>query len=223
MSLSESEPVRVQATPWSLDEFEMPEIFTPLGQGGQESHVRDSRPETTDDGETASPHERARIEAVAYARGRADGESIARSEIVPRLESAAAALRDALETISVHQARWMANVEENIAVVAVVAARHLIAREVESDATVVAGLVQRALSQFPLDHAITVRLNPEDVAACDEHIKASDPRRSPVIRLAADPLIQRGGCMVEGRERIIDGRVDTALERAYRLLGNVQA
>ena len=33
----------------------------------------------------------------------------------------------------------------------------------------------------------------------------------------------RGGCLVEGRERIIDGRVDTSLERAYRSIGQVQA
>ena len=34
----------------------------------------------------------------------------------------------------------------------------------------------------------------------------------------ADHRISTGGCVVEGRDRIIDGRVDTALERAYRRL-----
>jgi hypothetical protein len=43
------------------------------------------------------------------------------------------------------------------------------------------------------------------------------------IRWISDVSILRGGCLMEGRERIIDGRVDTALERAYRGLGGVQA
>lgn len=34
----------------------------------------------------------------------------------------------------------------------------------------------------------------------------------------ADPLVEPGGVVVEGRDRIIDGRVDTALERVYRRL-----
>jgi flagellar biosynthesis/type III secretory pathway protein FliH len=39
----------------------------------------------------------------------------------------------------------------------------------------------------------------------------------------ADAHVVRGGCLVEGRERVLDGRIDTALERVYRSLGQVQA
>jgi len=39
----------------------------------------------------------------------------------------------------------------------------------------------------------------------------------------ADPRIARGGCLVEGSQRIVDGRVDTALERAYRRMARVHA
>ena len=37
-------------------------------------------------------------------------------------------------------------------------------------------------------------------------------------RWLPDASIAPGGCVVEGRERIIDGRIDTALERVYRRL-----
>lgn len=215
--MSSSDASRPEATPWALDELEMPDVFTPIHR------APDAADDDDDSAELASPQERARIEAAAYAHGRADGEKIVRNDLVPRLESAIAAFQEALETVRLHQARWMANVEENIAVIAVVTARHIIAREVEADATVVNDLVQRALVQFPLDHAITVRLHPEDVATCNEMLKTSNPSRAKDVRWVADPLIQLGGCLVEGRERIIDGRVDTSLERAYRLLGNLQA
>ena len=39
----------------------------------------------------------------------------------------------------------------------------------------------------------------------------------------ADARVARGGCLVEGRERIVDGRVDTALERAYRRMAQIDA
>jgi flagellar biosynthesis/type III secretory pathway protein FliH len=39
----------------------------------------------------------------------------------------------------------------------------------------------------------------------------------------ADPRVSRGGCLIEGRDRIVDGRVDTALERAYRHMADLDA
>jgi flagellar assembly protein FliH len=149
--------MRRDATPWALDEFDMPEIFAAIARFDDTTAPAEAAEPVEN---LASPQERARIEAAAYARGYSDGERVVRAELTERLESAVNALTDALESVRLHQARWMANVEENIAVVAVVAARHLIAREVEADATIVSGLVQRALAQFPLDHRITVRLNP---------------------------------------------------------------
>jgi flagellar biosynthesis/type III secretory pathway protein FliH len=43
------------------------------------------------------------------------------------------------------------------------------------------------------------------------------------LRWIGDSNVERGGCLTEGRERIIDGRVDTALERAYRTIAQIQA
>jgi flagellar biosynthesis/type III secretory pathway protein FliH len=39
----------------------------------------------------------------------------------------------------------------------------------------------------------------------------------------ADAQVKSGGCVVEGRDRIVDGRVDTALERVYRRLAHQNA
>ena len=208
-----------QATAWSLDELEMGDIFVPFSHHVGGSHDL-SAGSNVDEGST-SPEERARIEASAYAHGRADAEKRIRAELAPSIQSAIAALAAALELVSSHQARWVANAEENLSVLAVAIARNIIAREVEADTSVVSGLVQRALAQFPLDQQVVVRLHPEDVEVCEMQLTKVDGRTHDV-RWAGDSLVQRGGCMVEGRERIIDGRVDTALERVYRIIGNVQ-
>jgi len=131
-----------------------------------------------------------------------------------------ALLCDALDNVQLHESRWVGNAEENIAALAVMVARHIVQREVNADPSFVRDVVQSAMAQYPLDQEITIRINPEDLIACRASIEEAGRRE---IRWISDVSILRGGCLTEGRERIIDGRVDTALERAYRSLGGVQA
>jgi flagellar biosynthesis/type III secretory pathway protein FliH len=88
----------------------------------------------------------------------------------------------------------------------------------------IAGLVRRALTEFPVDQSVRIRVNPVDLsilsAASGDAGKITGSREASWM---ADPRVTRGGCLVEGRERIVDGRVDTALERAYRRMAQVDA
>ena len=52
--------------------------------------------------------------------------------------------------------------------------------------------MQRALSQFPIDQVITVRLNPEDVSACGLTLKPDAAGRMRDVRWISDAHIQRG-------------------------------
>jgi flagellar biosynthesis/type III secretory pathway protein FliH len=167
--------------------------------------------------------ERTRLEADAYERGYRDAERAAQDAAETQLSATLDALREAIASVQLHAARWTSNTEENVAAIAVSVARHIVEREVAADHTIVSDLVQRALSQFPLDQTITVRLHPDDAATCGSASIADGSGRVQDVRFVADPHIARGGCLVEGRERIIDGRVDTSLERAYRSIGQVQA
>lgn len=218
--MSSSNPVRrMPVTAWALDELEMPNTFdAPLS-----CEVAARAEIEAMDAETAAAQEHARIEAVAYAHGRADGENMARAELAAESEYLASALNAALEDVRLHQARWTSNAEENLAVLAVAVARQLIAKEVETDPTILSTLVRHAITQFPLDQAVSVRLHPDDVVACNALLQPGEGERFPEIRWTPDVHVHRGGCLVEGRERIIDGRVDTALERIYRVIGSVQA
>lgn len=207
--------------PWALDELAMPDVFSmPVQQLGH-----DTVAESHDAGFDPSPFaiDPAQIEADAYARGVADGEATARQRAEAMIASSVRALNEAIESVRTHEARWTSNAEENVAALAIMVARHLVQREVDADPEIVRGLVNRALSQFPLDQVITVRLNPEDVTACGSTLKPDAAGRMRDVRWISDAHILRGGCLVEGRERIIDGRVDTSLERAYRAVGQVQA
>lgn len=216
MSSSDLTKPLMQATPWALDELPLPDIFSVAPPP--------SRDEAQDvDVQALYAAERTRAEAAAYAKGYGDAEAAARDTMATQLSTAFAALADATASVQVHTSRWTANAEENIAALAVIVAHSIIQREVSVDQSIVREIVQRALIQFPIDQTVSVRLHPDDVASCDDLVRTGPDAQRRDVRLVADQHILRGGCLAEGRERIIDGRVDTALERAYRHLGQVEA
>jgi flagellar biosynthesis/type III secretory pathway protein FliH len=221
--MSLSEPHRMNATPWSLDEFVAhdtslsppPPAELPV-EPSEDVHAVEAMIEQR------LAEERARIEADAYARGHTDGERSAQVAVQDALRSALSALGAATASITIHDARWVTNAQENIAALAVSVARHIVQRAIDADPSCVAGLVANALAQYPIDQEITVRLCPDDLAFCRQTIE-QERNGARTMRWIGDASIARGGCLTEGRERIIDGRVDTALERVYRAIAQVQA
>jgi flagellar biosynthesis/type III secretory pathway protein FliH len=160
---------------------------------------------------------------AGYDAGHLDGELAA----TVRLKTIVTAMETALDTIRASEAKWQENVTENIAALAVTVARHIVGRELNSDSATVADLVKRALAEFPIDQPMRVRINPHDLSLLSipgptggDPVSIA-PNRD--VRWLADTRIQPGGCVVEGRERIVDGRVDTALERLYRKLSDNDA
>lgn len=129
---------------------------------------------------------------------------------VALMEAAADACREALDG-------WMATLEGNLVALSLAAARHIIDREVQQDPAIVAALIRRGMAAFPQDQRLRIRLSPEDLSA----LSAEGVGGRPLLpggrdmEWIPDPLIGSGGCMVEGPESVLDGRVDTALERLY--------
>lgn len=216
MSSSDQAPHPMQATPWALDELPMPDIFS-----YEPPAPREETPAV--DLHALHAAERTRAEAAAYSTGYRDAEAAAREAMASQFATAFSALAEAAESVTLHASRWTANAEENIAALAVIVAQSIIQHEVRVDQSIVRELVQRALVQFPIDQTIAVRLHPDDIASCEDLERTGPTGQRQDVRLVADQHIVRGGCLAEGRERIIDGRVDTALERAYRNLGQVEA
>lgn len=172
--------------------------------------------------QAAADAERAAADAeAAYAAGletgRAEGEAAAQAA----LAGAAGALDDAVAEVRAHEARWLADLEAHVAALAVAVARHVVGREVAHDDALVTELVARAVAEFPAGQPLAVRAHPADVAA----LKAAwaGHARAAELRWIPDAQVARGGALVEGRERIVDGRVDMALERVYRVVGGHQA
>jgi flagellar biosynthesis/type III secretory pathway protein FliH len=162
----------------------------------------------------------AQLEAAhtaGFDAGYAQGEAAAGA----RFRTALATAEQAIDTIRANEAEWQQTVADNISALAVAVARHIVGRAIDTDPAIVAELVKRALAEFPLDQPVRVRVNPQDLSLLSLPTDGSEPitiAPNRDVRWLADARITPGGCMVEGRDRIIDGRVDTALERVYRQL-----
>jgi flagellar biosynthesis/type III secretory pathway protein FliH len=209
---------------WSLDELALDT------RALHEAAERAAEERGAERGTEASLPDAAEIERAlddAYARGYEEGRRVGETGEAARLRTAVAAVNDALVSLQEHGETWVANAQENVCALAVSVARQIIGVEVAIDKSVVTDLVKRALAEFPVEQALVVRINPSDLTAVSSTIGTASsidslgPRKD--VQWLADPRIAAGGCLVEGRDRIIDGRVDNALERVYRRLTDTGA
>jgi flagellar biosynthesis/type III secretory pathway protein FliH len=172
---------------------------------------------------TGAPDPIADAYALGFEEGRHEGEVAERT----RLQAARRAAEDALDVIRASESRWSDSIDENITALGIAVARHVVDRELALDPTIVASIVSRALDAFPIDQPVRIRVNPTDLVTLDSGnmpspgALADAPQRP--THWMADSRITPGGCVVEGRDRIVDGRVDTALERLYRRLAHQHA
>lgn len=223
-SLKATGHAAVRATPaaqvtgagvWSLMELAVPGKNGPIGKVLNDPREVPSQ---------ISADEKAKLIDEGYARGLRDGEAKARAAAQASVADALSVVRDISTQLSEINTMAPAILEENVAAIAVVIARQVIGREVTLDQALISSLIRRALTEFPVDQSVRIRVNPVDLsilsAASGESGMISGKRD---VSWMADPRIARGGCLVEGSQRIVDGRVDTALERAYRRMAQVHA
>ena len=214
-SLKATGQASVRATPaaqvagavWKLDELNQP--------GDPKARAVPSQ---------VAADERAKLIDEGYARGLADGEAKARAAAQAAVNEVVASVRTLAAELSEAGSMAPALLEENVAALAIVVARQIIGKEVSVEKDFVANLVRRALTEFPIDQGVRIRVNPLDLSLLTgngaEQGSVTGNRDATWV---ADPRVARGGCLIEGRDRIVDGRVDTALERAYRRMAKVDA
>lgn len=199
---------------WSLNELAVPSLsaLAPVSRATPVSAL--------------SPQDRARLIDEGYARGLADGERKGFAAAQTGVHEALAVIGEITAELREATASAPAVLEENIAALAVIVARQIVSHEVAARPELVADLVRRALTEFPIDQSVRIRVHPLDLSLLT--LSGLDPDAAPITGTRdaswlADARIGRGGCLVEGRDRIVDGRVDAALERAYRRMAVVDA
>lgn len=167
--------------------------------------------------ETAAIELRMQIDA-AYDRGYEDGRSEGRAAEATRMSGTVRAMEQVITRFREEGPRWQEALEKNLVALATALAREIVGRELKGSVEDMNGLVQRAVSEFPLTATLRIRLNPADLAALSSPMGGSAVEAGRQVRWIPDPEIAPGGCVVEGPESIVDGRVEKALDRIYTKL-----
>jgi len=138
-----------------------------------------------------------------YAAGHAQGLAEARAQGRERVAR--------LEAICTQAARPLAEldtaVEQELAQLAVLIARRVIAHELASHPERIVAAVRQAAAALPAaTREVRVRLHPDDLALLRE-LEAGEPR----WQLVADPALKRGECLLESERSRLDARLETRL------------
>ncbi len=101
-------------------------------------------------------------------------------------------------------------VEQSIVELIALISRHLVRRELKHDEGEIVGAVREAMSMLPLGSRHThIYLNPDDIEIVREALSLGEEERK--WKLEPDPLLSRGGCLVETQSSFIDASMESRL------------
>jgi flagellar assembly protein FliH len=151
----------------------------------------------------------ARIREEAHQRAYAEGHAKAYAETKQRIEREISRLGQLCAGLAAPLAAVDDAVVETVAELAVTIARHLVRRELKHAPGEVVGVVREAMRQLPLaTRRARIHLHPDDYALVQEALAV---RADTAWQLEADPLIARGGCVVETESSRIDAQVESRI------------
>jgi flagellar assembly protein FliH len=101
-------------------------------------------------------------------------------------------------------------VEKSLTEMVHLIAKHLIRRELKTNEGEIIGVVRHVMSHLPISaRNPRIHLNPEDIDLVKNALSIDDDKAT--WRLEADPLINRGGCLVETESSFIDATVEARI------------
>ncbi len=152
----------------------------------------------------------AEIEKAAYAQGFSEGEKAGRETGENLVGAVLKQYAGTLDELKELRRTILTGSEREVVRLSLEIARKVVKREVAVDEELILALVKVALSRLADQTLITVRLNPKDCQSILNHRPTPANRDSLAegIRLLEDPMITRGGCLIETESGVIDARVE---------------
>jgi flagellar assembly protein FliH len=160
----------------------------------------------------------AQIEKEAYERGFGEGEKAGKEIGEKMAESLLKQYTARLVELNELRKQIFINSEREVVRLSLEIAKKVIKREISIDEEVILTLVKVTLNRLSDQAAVTIRLNPKDYHTMLDQQASKTPlgRGNEGIKLIEDPLISRGGCVIETESGIIDGRIEEQLREIER-------
>lgn len=156
---------------------------------------------------------------VAYAKGFEDGFLEGGQRTREQLTPVRRALAAAIAAVESEIAMTRKVGEDNVTALALVVARWLFQRDVETSPELLEGLVRKAVALLPAGAPIEIAAHPVDLERLSGHLDLTEPDGRPlIVHWVGDATLDRGSFRLIGPERLVDGRVDVALRSLYERL-----
>jgi flagellar assembly protein FliH len=140
---------------------------------------------------------------MARARAETGARLAALQERVQRLDAALHLLARPLEQLD-------ADIENELAQLALAVGKQLARRELRLEPAQVIAILREALALLPAAaREVRVHLHPEDAATVREHLTAPASERAWTI--VEDPTLSRGGCVIHSQSSRIDSRLESRI------------
>lgn len=154
-----------------------------------------------------------------YTAGEAAGFAAGEARAAEVTAQRAAALDGMIRDLAAPLAELDRELVESVGELALLIARHLVRRELKASPGEVVGVVRESLRHLPVaSRGTRLRLNPDDLDLVRDALALGNEEMD--WRLEADPLVSRGGCIVETETSRIDATVETRLNAiASKMLG----
>lgn len=156
---------------------------------------------------------RARARAEAFEAGAREGRAASLAEWAARLSALAESLDEAGRRLTACREGFVAEADRQLPRLLLLLARKVLQRELATPAAAVETLVRVVAERIAgCDRPVAVRLSPADAEA----FHAACGTRG--VRVDADPALGAGEWVLETGEGFLDGRIESQLEEAWRLL-----
>lgn len=157
------------------------------------------------------------IEEEALRDGRRKGEQEARQEIQARLQPLEDLLKETCSQLTLTRQMIIQNAEGELLDLALTIAERVVRSEITAKRDGVLPIVRDALAVAKGRKILALRINPNDYSGLTEH-REELLASLEGARLVPDGEIEAGGCIVEVDTGLIDGRIESQLQEAARLL-----
>jgi len=160
----------------------------------------------------------AAIERDAFTKGYAQGERAGSEAAAARGAAMIRRLAQTVEELGALRGDMIRKSERQLVQLALAIANRVIQREISLDRELLVAMARVALDRLGDVSSATIRLHPEDFMATTS--ARGDALSTELVRVVADPSVQRGGCLVESDFGLVDLSVTAQVtEIANALLG----
>jgi flagellar assembly protein FliH len=157
----------------------------------------------------------AAIEHEAFVKGYAQGERAGLEAASTRGQAMMRRLGETVQELTALRAEMLQRTERQVVQLAMAIAEKMIHREISLDRSILVGMARAALDRLSEQGAATIRLHPDDFAA----VKPADGSwESSHVQVVADPLVARGGCLVQSDFGFMDVDVASQFRELTRVL-----